>query len=67
MPMVFKCSMRAVSGSLASEVRGKHGLGYDAIVVPGGGDRTFAEMTREEKERDLWPGRDADLIIPPAG
>lgn|SRR5258708_3065287 len=41
----------AVAGSLASEARGTNGFGYDAIFAPDGDGRTFAEMTREEKNR----------------
>lgn len=29
--------------------RGEHGFGFDSVVVPDGGDRTFAEMTTDEK------------------
>ncbi|MGA1792980.1 MAG: XTP/dITP diphosphatase [Thermoplasmatota archaeon] len=36
-------------GTLALEERGKQGFGYDPIFVPGGEDRTFAEMSVEEK------------------
>lgn len=37
-------------GQIALEARGAGGFGYDPIFVPDGGDgRTFAEMSREEK------------------
>ncbi|MGA1847748.1 MAG: RdgB/HAM1 family non-canonical purine NTP pyrophosphatase, partial [Thermoplasmatota archaeon] len=36
-------------GNLTSEERGKQGFGYDPIFVPQGEDRTFAEMSVEEK------------------
>jgi XTP/dITP diphosphohydrolase len=39
----------AVPGQLATEARGSRGFGYDAIFVPDGGTRTFAEMTSAEK------------------
>ena len=38
-----------VAGSLAPEPRGTNGFGWDVIFVPGGGTRTFAEMSEEEK------------------
>lgn len=38
-----------VSGTLATEVRGASGFGYDPIFIPNGGNRTYAEMTPEEK------------------
>ncbi len=41
----------AVSGSLAAEPRGSNGFGYDAIFVPGSGNRTFAEMASQEKNQ----------------
>lgn len=36
-------------GRIINEVRGKYGFGYDPVFVPEGYDRTFAEMTNEEK------------------
>jgi XTP/dITP diphosphohydrolase len=36
-------------GSISSEIRGKQGFGYDPIFIPDGEDRTFAEMSLEEK------------------
>jgi len=36
-------------GSLTTEPRGANGFGYDPIFVPGGQDRTTAEMSPEEK------------------
>ena len=36
-------------GHLVWTPRGPHGHGYDPIFVPDGHDRTFAEMTAEEK------------------
>jgi XTP/dITP diphosphohydrolase len=41
----------ALPGSLAAELRGTNGFGYDAIFVPGNGHRTFAEMTGQEKNQ----------------
>jgi XTP/dITP diphosphohydrolase len=39
----------AIEGKIVTERRGKGGFGYDPIFVPDGYDRTFAEMTAEEK------------------
>lgn len=36
-------------GSIADQPRGNHGFGYDPIFVPEGFNRTFAEMSDEEK------------------
>lgn len=32
-----------------TELRGSGGFGYDSIFIPDGHDRTFAEMSSEEK------------------
>jgi len=37
-------------GNIGREARGKKGFGYDPVFVPEGFDRTFAEMTAEEKD-----------------
>ena len=40
-----------VDGVIATAARGGHGFGYDPVFVPDGGEgRTFAEMTRAEKQ-----------------
>lgn len=47
-----------VEGSISSMPRGSGGFGYDPIFVPeGGGERTFAEMTRDEKNGLSHRGR----------
>ncbi len=40
-----------VEGKIADSRRGTNGFGYDPVFVPDGYDRTFAEMTMEEKGR----------------
>jgi XTP/dITP diphosphohydrolase len=37
-------------GRIGYEARGKKGFGYDPVFLPEGFDRTFAEMTAEEKD-----------------
>lgn len=37
------------TGVIIAEKRGENGFGYDAIFVPDGADKTFAEMTSLEK------------------
>ena len=47
-----------VDGQIALSPRGGFGFGYDPVFVPDEGDgRTFAEMTREEKEAVSHRGR----------
>lgn len=38
-------------GSIASAPRGSQGFGWDALFIPKGQDRTFAEMAPAEKDR----------------
>ncbi|RRN77485.1 RdgB/HAM1 family non-canonical purine NTP pyrophosphatase, partial [Pseudoxanthomonas sp. SGD-10] len=40
-----------VNGTITSERRGNAGFGYDPIFIPDGYDRTFAEMSLEEKNQ----------------
>jgi len=40
-----------VEGCIAEKPRGRGGFGYDPVFIPCGYDRTFAEMTLEEKNR----------------
>ena len=51
-----------VRGSVADVPRGEHGFGYDPVFIPdrpdgGPGDRTFAEMTSDEKHAVSHRGR----------
>src|SRR5215813_12196634 len=39
-----------LAGRIASRPRGSGGFGWDALFLPGDSDRTFAEMTGEEKD-----------------
>lgn len=40
-----------IRGSLTLEPIGNDGFGYDPIFIPEGYDRTFAQMTKEEKNK----------------
>lgn len=46
-----------VGGNIASAPSGSGGFGYDPLFVPGGSDRTFAEMAPDEKNRISHRGR----------
>ena len=46
-----------VNGTLAWPIRGNGGHGYDPMFVPEARDRTFAEMTLEEKGQISHRGR----------
>ncbi len=41
-----------IRGEITLEKRGFFGFGYDPIFIPEGAEKTFAEMTLEEKNRD---------------
>lgn len=38
-------------GRITEELRGEEGFGYDPLFLPDGADKTFAEMTADEKNR----------------
>ena len=38
-----------VTGTVADRLRGDNGFGWDVLFIPEGQDRTYAEMTTEEK------------------
>ena len=41
----------SIEGRIIEELRGDKGFGYDPIFIPNGYDKTFAEMTAEEKNK----------------
>ncbi|MCM8783257.1 MAG: non-canonical purine NTP pyrophosphatase, partial [Candidatus Omnitrophica bacterium] len=38
-------------GSVAKEIRGDYGFGYDPLFIPNGYNKTFAELGEEIKNR----------------
>ncbi len=46
-----------VDGKIIEERRGNEGFGYDPIFVPNGYERTFAEMSKEEKAKISHRGK----------
>lgn len=44
-------------GRILETPRGTQGFGYDPLFLPEGDSRTFAELPREEKNRDSHRGR----------
>lgn len=55
-----------VQGTLATELRGEAGFGYDPIFIPDGQTKTYAEMTPEEKNaismRSIALGKLSDFL-----
>jgi len=39
------------TGKIINERKGNNGFGYDPVFIPDGDDKTFAEMTMEEKNK----------------
>lgn len=46
-----------VPGQIVKEPRGSEAFGYDCLFLPDGKDKTFGEMTKEEKDEDSHRGR----------
>ena len=40
-----------ITGKISPEPRGKYGFHYDPIFIPKGSEKTFGEMTMEEKNK----------------
>jgi non-canonical purine NTP pyrophosphatase (RdgB/HAM1 family) len=60
-----------VAGTIAASPRGGGGFGWDSLFLPTGSDRTFAEMTGEEKDavshrRRAWEALAGKLELPRA-
>ncbi|MBI5664078.1 MAG: XTP/dITP diphosphatase [Nitrospirae bacterium] len=53
----IKTFLGHVDGRLGTTPRGEKGFGYDPVFYPEGHDRTFAEMTDEEKSSMSHRGR----------
>jgi len=52
-----------VEGRIATEESGSEGFGYDPLFVPDGYDKTFAEMTAEEKNAISHRGRAVATLV----
>ncbi|HZV13132.1 MAG TPA: XTP/dITP diphosphatase [Candidatus Kapabacteria bacterium] len=49
-------------GSIAQEEKGSSGFGYDAIFIPAGHQKTFAEMAAEEKNALSHRGKAVEAL-----
>jgi XTP/dITP diphosphohydrolase len=50
-------------GQIIEDQKGNKGFGYDPVFIPEGSDRTFAEMTMEEKNRFSHRRKATDQLI----
>lgn len=50
-------------GRILTEERGTHGFGYDALFVPMGYERSFAELPPDEKNRISHRGRALEAFV----
>ncbi len=46
-----------VKGKIAAKQKGERGFGYDSVFIPEGSNKTFAEMTEEEKNKISHRGK----------
>lgn len=51
-----------VEGEIITEERGASGFGYDSLFVPKGYNKTFAQMTEEEKNKISHRGRAVEKL-----
>lgn len=51
------------SGQIIEDQKGKSGFGYDPVFVPDGADKTFAEMSIEEKNNYSHRRKATDKLI----
>ncbi len=52
-----------VAGYITEEERGSEGFGYDPIFLPEGSDRTFAEMSLEEKNASSHRAKALESLV----
>lgn len=52
-----------IDGKILDQKRGTHGFGYDPIFQPDGYEKTFAEMTMEEKNKISHRARAIEKLI----
>jgi len=51
-------------GTIARELRGDGGFGYDPIFIPDGSDQTAAQLSPAEKDAVSHRGRALALLVP---
>ncbi len=51
------------TGTISTEMLGKHGFGYDPIFIPNGAEKTFGEMTIGEKNQFSHRARALEKLV----
>ena len=51
------------AGKIIAERRGSQGFGYDPVFIPTGSDKTFAEMTMQEKAQYSHRARATEKLV----
>ncbi|MER3470847.1 MAG: non-canonical purine NTP pyrophosphatase, RdgB/HAM1 family [Chitinophagaceae bacterium] len=51
------------NGRITEDVNGSEGFGYDPVFIPDGSDRTFAQMTMEEKNKFSHRRKATDELV----
>jgi len=50
-------------GTILDKMQGNNGFGYDPIFIPGGGNKTFAEMSTSEKNQISHRAKSLEKLI----
>lgn len=53
-----------MSGQISNQPLGSNGFGWDAIFIPTGSEKTYAEMTPEEKDRFSFRAKALEKLRP---
>ena len=52
-----------VDGKIIEHRRGENGFGFDPVFVPNGFDKTFAEMSADDKKKISHRGRAVEKFL----
>lgn len=61
------CELGVWPGEILRERRGEHGFGYDPLFLPDGGERSAAELSEAEKDRESHRARAFTALAPEIG
>jgi len=61
---ILQTSVGITDGTIASAPRGTNGFGYDPLFIPDGSEKTFGEMSNDEKSAFSHRTRSFSALIP---